>query len=168
MMKQYALIAVFLGLFTMLNCVDTIQWSSPAFIAGSAGALNAAVAMDAQGNALVSWQASTASNPVVRIVYYTAAEQSWSPIKELGAAYSKSYLYVSMSLDGNGIIAWIDDQQVVQTVNYAQENWQTWQPVLVSQSLPSDKATDLFMPQTIYEKRISCLGKFFGCLCCFI
>ena len=152
MMKRSLFIVMLVGSLNILNSVCATQWSSPAFIPGSAGAFNAAVAMDASGNALVAWQASTANNPVIRIAYYSATGQSWSSVKELGAAYYKSYVYVSMGIDGTSIIAWIDDQQVVQTVCYAQENWQAWQPELISKSLPTDKANILYMPQTFFAK----------------
>jgi hypothetical protein len=134
-----------------LYCADTINWSDPATIAGSQGALNVAIARDAHGNALVAWLANTGNSKVIRTSYYNASYKSWSSIKELGSAYFKSYLYVSMNKEGDGIIAWIDADQIVTTVTYAQEDWQTWQPSLVKLSDPSDKATDLYMPQTLHD-----------------
>ena len=147
MMKRSLFIVILLGSFNLFSSIYAMQWSSPAYIPGSAGAIHAAVAMDASGNALVAWQVSTANNPVIRIAYYTATGQSWSSVKELGSAYNKSNVYVSMSASGTGIIAWIDGQQVVQTVAYAQQDWVTWQPVLVRHSLLGDQATAFYIPQ---------------------
>jgi hypothetical protein len=151
MIKQTSISTALLCICYTIISNASIEWSEQTQIQNSQSAIHAAISRDAQGNAIIIWQAYTGTSRVIRTIYYAIATKTFSGVKELGTSYAKSHPYVSMNADGKAILAWINTDQVLTTVTYANEDWQTWQPILIKHSEITDNALDLYMPQTFYD-----------------
>jgi len=143
-MIKYSLKIALITYILLLNYAQAHAWTNPAIIPNSSGSLHVDAAQDKNGNIVAIWIAQQNNATVVQTTRYSAKTESWSSIKEIGTSSLQAHVKIGMNREGTALLVWKNKDNVLQSIAYSGQDWQTWDPSPISLSNQDDTVIDFF------------------------